>query len=225
MKQFSRNEALIGAVGQKKLFDSSVLLVGVGGVGGYALEMLVRSGIGKVTLVDMDCVDETNLNRQILALHSTIGKPKVEVAEKRVREICPQTQVTPLCRRFTAESAAEILFGKKFDYCIDAIDNVRDKTALILACRDAKIPCLSAMGAGNRLTAAFSVTDLFSTSDDGLARAMRRTLRKENIETHKCVCAQTSAEVNAVPVASISYAPALMGCLIAAEVIKDILCR
>lgn len=225
MNQFSRNNALIGIDGQKKLNDSHVLIVGIGGVGGYVLEMLARCGVGEFTVVDMDSVDVTNINRQIIALHSTVDKYKTEVACERVKDINPEVKITALCQRFSVENSSEIFNNKKFDYCADAIDSVKDKIELISACNSNNVPSISAMGAGNRMDVCFAVKDVFSTSYDGLAKAVRSGLRKIGIQKHKCVCADSPTQISAAPPASIAYAPALMGCIMAQEIIKDLLCR
>ncbi len=215
MEQFARNIPLLGEVGQKKLNASNVLIVGVGGVGGYALEMLVRSGIGACTIVDMDKIDITNINRQILALHSTIGKRKVDVAVQRITDINPHIAITAYCERYTKD-IEEKIFSARYDYCVDAIDSVKDKIDLILACKRHNVNCISALGAGNRLVADFEV--------NGLARAVRSRLRKEGVESHKTVCAVSNPRIENALTASISYVPSAMGCILAQEVIKDLLC-
>ncbi len=223
MEQFARNIPLLGEVGQKKLNASNVLIVGVGGVGGYALEMLVRSGIGACTIVDMDKIDITNINRQILALHSTIGKRKVDVAVQRITDINPHIAITAYCERYTKD-IEEKIFSARYDYCVDAIDSLKDKIDLILACKRHNVNCISALGAGNRLVADFEVKDIYSTSGDGLARAVRSRLRKEGVESHKTVCAVSNPRIENALTASISYVPSAMGCILAQEVIKDLLC-
>lgn len=223
MNQFCRNEALIGTDGQFKLASCSVLIAGAGGVGGYVLEMLARCGIGRFTIADMDTIEPTNLNRQIIALHSTLGKLKADAAKDRVKDINPNAEVNVITERITKENVSAILSDRKFDYCVDAIDSVKDKIELILACKRKEIPCISAMGAGNRLNVDFKVTDIFQTQNDGLAREVRRGLRKAGIERHKTVCCLSLPQVSAVPTASISYVPAIMGCVIAQEVIKELL--
>ena len=224
MKRFQRNIGLIGESGQDKLSSSNILVVGVGGVGGYAAEMLARAGVGRITLVDRDTVDVTNINRQIIALESTVGLNKVDVMKARMLEINPRIKVTALKIRYDCDTAEMILLSE-YDYCIDAIDSVKDKVNLIAECKKRNLDCISALGAGNRLDASFEVKDIFSTSGDGLARAVRTSLRKIGIESHKCVCAATPAETNTIPPSSISYVPAMMGCIMAREVIKDLLCR
>lgn len=224
MEQFARNIPLIGETGQRKLSASRVLIVGVGGVGGYALEMLTRCGVGSFVVVDMDNVDITNINRQIFALHSTLGRKKVDVAAARMRDVNPNVDVITYAERYCKDIENKI-FADSYDYCIDAIDSVRDKVDLISACKKYGVRCISALGAGNRTTSDFTVKDIFSTSGDGLARAVRSKLRKEGVENHKTVCASSSAEnIESAFTASISYVPPMMGCLLAQEVIKDLLC-
>ena len=223
MNEFSRSEALIGNSGQTKLKNSKVIIVGCGGVGGYAAEFLVRSGIGSFTFVDYDSVEITNLNRQIIGLRSALGQSKADLLQARARDINRAVNAVALNCAVTAENAEQILSADRFDYCIDAIDRVKDKIELICACEKLNIPCISALGAGNRLIADFAVKDIYATSHDPLAKAIRSKLRKKGIVAHKTVCARTLPEVSAIPVASISYAPAAMACVLAQEVLKDLL--
>ncbi len=225
MNRFARNNALIGDDGQKMLNGSSVLIVGVGGVGGYAVEMLARCGVGAITVVDSDDIDVTNINRQIIALESTVGLAKVDVVSDRLRDINPDLSIDAHKMRFSKDTAETIFSSRKFDYCIDAIDSVKDKVDLILECKSRNIPCISALGAGNRLYTEFKAVDIFSTSGDGLAKVVRSALRKAGITNHRTVCATTPAITNAVPPSSISYVPAMMGCVLAREVIKCLLDR
>lgn len=188
-------------------------------------EMLARCGVGNLTVVDPDRVDITNINRQIIAMDSTVGRAKVEVIARRMRDINPDISIDALAIKFCEETSTKIFASKKFDYCIDAIDSVKDKVNLILECKKRNIDCISALGAGNRLEADFKVVDIFSTSGDGLAKAVRSALRKAGIEKHLTVCASDSATVNSVPPSSISYVPAMMGCVLAREVVKCLLRR
>ena len=223
MNRFARNKALIGDSGQHTLEKSHVLIVGVGGVGGYVAEMLTRCGVGKLTVVDPDDVDITNINRQIIALDSTVGRSKVSVIAERMRDINPKVSISALETRYCKENAENIFSADLFDYCVDAIDSVKDKVDLIVECKARNIPCISALGAGNRLQAEFKAVDIFSTSGDGLAKAVRSSLRKAGVSKHLAVCATTSAVVNSVPPSSISYVPAMMGCVLAGEVVRCLL--
>ena len=224
MNRFLRNENLIGKGGQTRLSQSNVLIVGVGGVGGYVAEMLARSGVGRFTVIDPDVVDITNINRQIIALDSTLGLAKVDVIKARIADINPSCEVTALKERYCSEISDKI-FKTRYDYCVDAIDSVKDKVDLIVACKRHNLRCISALGAGNRLECNFEVKDIFSTSGDGLARSVRSKLRKEGIDSHKCICSVDPPLHSSVPPSSISYVPAVMGCQIAREVIGDLLCR
>lgn len=223
MERFCRNIPLIGEAAQRKLAESNVLVVGVGGVGGYALEMLTRSGVGKFTIVDMDVVESSNINRQIIAASSTLKLPKVDAFEARMKDINPSVSVRKLFVRFGSQTKDEVL-SENFDYCVDAIDSVRDKIELICACKNRSIPIISALGAGNRLDCDFIATDIFLTEGDRLARAVRSELRKAGVTEHKVVYSPTPALITSVPPASISFAPAVMGCILAKEVIKDLIC-
>lgn len=222
MNQFDRNIKLIGETAQNQLSAKNILIVGIGGVGGYAFEMLVRAGIGNFTIVDGDAVDITNLNRQIIALHSSLGQPKVEAAYNRAKDINPAANIKKLNMRFN-ENTSEIIL-QAFDYVIDAIDSVKDKVLLIIRSKQKNIPIISALGAGNRINCDFAVGDIYDTRYDGLAKAVRKKLKENNIGSLKVVSSHTPPlKVEGVP-ASISYSPAIMGCMIANEVIKDILC-
>ena len=164
MNLFSRTELLIGKSGMEKLKRARVAVFGIGGVGGYAVEALVRSGIGRLELVDNDKVSPTNVNRQIIALSDTLGRYKTEAAAERARAINPECEVT--CRNcfFTSETAGTFDFSD-YDYVIDAIDTLAGKIAIVKACREAGTPVVSCMGAGNKLDpTAFEVTDIYKTS-------------------------------------------------------------
>jgi tRNA A37 threonylcarbamoyladenosine dehydratase len=179
--QFDRPRALRGAEARERLFAARVAVFGLGGVGSAAAEALARAGVGTLTLVDSDTVDLTNLNRQIVALHSNLGLPKAEAMAQRVRDINPACTVLPLVARYCAETRDELL-APGCDYIIDAIDSVTDKLDLILTARERKIPILSAMGTGNRLDPEqLRITDLSETSGCPLARVMRHELRRRGI--------------------------------------------
>lgn len=184
---FIRTEMLLGSAAMERLKKSRVAVFGVGGVGGYVVEALARSGIGALDLFDGDCVAVSNLNRQILATRSTVGMPKVEAAERRVRDISPETVVS--CHRMFVlpENIGEINFSA-FNYVVDAIDTVSGKLAIISAAKAAGVPVISAMGAGNKLDpSAFRVSDIAKTSACPLARVMRIELRKRGISGVKAV--------------------------------------
>lgn len=231
--QFSRTEALLGEEKVKRLHGRRVAVFGLGGVGGYAVEALVRSGVGRLDLIDGDGVSVTNLNRQILALQSTIGRNKAEVAAERCRDINPDAEVVarPV---FFNESTAAFFDFTLYDYVVDAIDNVTAKLLLAVKCKEAGTPLISCMGAGNKLDPmAFKVADIYSTSVCPLARVMRRELKKRGVEKLKVVyseeiphalvteAGEDEAARKPVP-ASVAFVPSVAGLLIASEVIKEL---
>lgn len=237
--QFSRTELLIGKSGMEQIKNAKVIVFGVGGVGGYVVEALARSGIGTLALVDDDDVSLTNINRQIIATHSTIGKPKVQVARERVLDINPEAVVHTYQTFYLPENAAQFHL-EEYDYVVDAIDTVTGKIGLIVQAKEAGVPVISSMGAGNKLDpTAFRVTDIYKTQVCPLAKVMRRELKKRGIEHCKVVY---SEEVPLVPDAevamecqeecqgskkrqlpgSIAFVPSVVGLIIAGEVIKDI---
>ena len=222
---FSRTERLIGAAALEKLKGAKVAVFGVGGVGGYAVEALVRSGVGQLLLVDSDKVSESNLNRQIIALQSTIGQYKTQVAKARALDINPSVQVQTRECFFLPENADEFDFSG-YDYVIDAIDTVSGKIALIERAKAYGVKVISAMGAGNKLDAtAFEVADISKTSVCPLARVMRRELKKRGIDHVKVVYSKeepkTSGEERTP--ASIAFVPSVAGLILAGEVIKDLM--
>lgn len=175
-----RTRRLLGDDACERLARCRVLVVGVGGVGGYAAEMLARGGIGHLTLVDADDVDVTNINRQLIALHSTVGKPKTRLFAERFRDIGPEISVDCKQQFLTPENVDEIL-DEGFDYVLDCIDTVAPKVALIEACMRRKLPIISSMGAGGRVDPTkVCYLDIWQTREDGLARAVRQRLKKDN---------------------------------------------
>ena len=239
MNPYSRTEFLLGKAAMEKLRSSKVAVFGLGGVGGYAVEALARSGIGALTLVDHDTISATNLNRQILATRDTVGKSKAEVAAQRVAAIDPQIRVEAL-QTFFGPDTMDAFHFEEYDYVIDAIDTVTGKLALVTAAKEANTPIICAMGAGNKLDpTAFRVADLFETSVCPLARIMRKECRKRGINKLKVVYSEEEpiactlppedpawAELpegrNALP-GSCAFVPSVMGLIIAGEVIKDII--
>ncbi len=187
MHQFSRMELLIGKEGLEKLKGSRVAVFGIGGVGSFAVEGLVRAGVGSLVLIDHDCVDITNINRQIHSTISTIGRPKVEVMRERILDINPEVKVTTY-QVFFSEANAEILVQADYDYIVDAIDTVSSKTELILVAKKIGIPIISSMGAGNKIDPLkFTVSDIYSTSVCPLSKVMRKELKRRGIESLKVV--------------------------------------
>lgn len=187
MSQFSRTEMLIGTNAVEKLAESHVAVFGLGGVGSFVVEALARAGVGEISLVDFDVVDLTNLNRQLLALHSTVGCCKTEVAAARVLDVNPDVIVHAVNCRFDAKTADKFDFSK-FDYVVDAVDTVTSKLLLAEICSKKSVPIISSMGTGNKLDpSAFRVADIFETSVCPLAKVMRRELKKRGITRLKVV--------------------------------------
>ena len=218
----ARSKILLGENGAARLAGKRLLIVGVGGVGGYALETVVRCGVGNVTIVDGDVFDETNLNRQLLATRANIGKSKADEGAKRAREINPDIIVTAINARFN-EATAEEIFATEYDYVVDCIDSVKDKVLLIERAHALNIPCISALGAANRLDTDFEVTDISRTHGDGLARAVRKQLRERGIERHKVVCSGSPCIQTDGVLGSVVFPPAVCGTIVGKEVIIDLL--
>lgn len=231
--QFSRSELLLGQEAMEKLENSHVAVFGVGGVGSYTVEALARCGVGEITLVDNDTVSLTNLNRQLIALHSTVGRLKTDVAKERLFDINPNIKVNSLATFFTPETSDCIDFSV-FDYVVDAIDTVSGKIALVQICNNKNIPIISSMGTGNKLDPTkFEVTDIFKTSMCPLAKVMRYELKKRGIKklkvvyskekpkAHKSVTDEEAGNRRSIP-ASVSFVPPVAGLIIAGEVIKDL---
>ena len=245
--QFSRTELIFGPDAMEKLKRSRVAVFGLGGVGGYVVEALSRTGVGTLDLVDDDIVNLSNLNRQIYALHSTLGRPKVDVAEERCRDINPQITVHKHKLFYLPETKDQFDFSE-YDYVVDCIDTVSGKIQLIMQAKEASVPIISSMGAGNKTDPSlFRVSDIYKTSVDPLARVMRRELRKRNIRSLKVVFSTEEPSVperseksesededhpnrpdpgtsfkKAVP-GSNAFVPSSAGLLIASEVIRDLI--
>ncbi|MCR5829903.1 MAG: tRNA threonylcarbamoyladenosine dehydratase [Lachnospiraceae bacterium] len=192
-EQFIRTAMLIGEDGVEKLLSSRVCVFGVGGVGGFTVEALARSGVGAIDLVDADLVSLSNINRQIIADHKTVGRPKVEVAKERISAINPDCKVTIHNMFFLPENADEIDMNA-YDYVVDAVDTVTAKIEIIKRAKEAGVPVISCMGAANKLDpTAFKVADIYKTSVCPLARVMRRELKKRGIDSLKVVYSQEEA--------------------------------
>ena len=221
----SRTEALLGEEAMEKLSEAKIIIFGVGGVGGYVLEALVRSGVQNISLVDSDTVSESNLNRQIIATKSTLGRLKVEAARERALDINPEAKVTVFPIFYSEESEGQIDLSR-YDYVIDAIDSVTSKVRLIENATKSGVKIISSMGAGNKLSPmSFEVADIYKTSVCPLARAVRGELKKRGIRKLKCVYSKESPviikEGGRAPM-SIATVPSAAGLLIASEVIRDI---
>jgi len=218
---FSRELALIGEQGYEKLKNSSVIVFGVGGVGSYAVEALARAGIGAITIVDNDVIDITNINRQLYALNSTIGKDKVLIAKNRILDINPDCKVSAIKEFFDKGSTINL---NEFDYIIDAIDSVKSKLYLAETAVKSSIKIISSMGTGNKLEPEkLTVCDISKTSCCPLAKKMRVELRKKGINHLKVVYSTEEVKCRNVPPASISFVPPVAGLLIAKEVVTDLI--
>lgn len=230
--RFFRTKLLIGEEALDKLKECRVAVFGLGGVGSYVSEALARSGIGSMDIFDGDVVDITNINRQIIALESTIGMPKAEVSKKRIKDINPNIDVRSYNCFFNKDNQQDFDFSK-YDYVVDAIDMVSSKLLIVKICKDLNIPIISSMGTGNKLNPMLlKVKDIYSTSNCPLARVMRRELRKMSIKNLKVVCSDEvpsytpksdennpGKRINS----SISFVPSVAGLIIASEVIKDLI--
>lgn len=231
--QFTRTEMLLGSEAVHKLKQCRIAVFGIGGVGGYTVEALARSGVGTLDLIDNDTVSLTNINRQIIALHSTVGMNKTDAAKKRLLDINPNIKINTYNTFFTPENSGEFNFSQ-YDYIVDAIDTVSGKIELAVQADKANVPIISSMGAGNKLDPTrFEVSDIYKTSVCPLARVMRRELKKRNIRklkvvyskeealSPKCESDEDSGMKRQTP-ASIAYVPSVVGLIIAGEVINDI---
>lgn len=222
--QYKRTEMLIGEDGVNRLRQSSVIIFGVGGVGSYVTEGLARAGIGSITVVDKDCIDITNINRQIPALHSTVGRPKAEVIAERIRDINPECMVVAEECFFLPDTADRFDFSE-YDHVIDAIDNVTGKIALAEKAFREGTPIISSMGTGNKLDpTAFRVADIEKTRVCPLARVMRHELRKRGVHGLKVVYSEEEpVKTGSRTPGSVSFVPSVAGLIIAGEVIKSLL--
>lgn len=230
--EFTRTELLLGADAMEKLSSARVAVFGVGGVGGYVVEALVRCGIGAIDLIDSDRVSISNLNRQIIALHSTVGMLKTDAAEERIRQINPDCRVTKHSVFYTPETASRFDFTN-YDYVVDAIDTVTGKIELVINADRCGTPVISSMGAGNKLDpTAFEVADIYKTSVCPLAKVMRYELRRRGVKHLKVVyskeppmkpakCDEEQGSRRMIP-GSLSFVPSVAGLIIAGEVVKDI---
>lgn len=232
MSQFSRTEILIGPDAMQRLHSARVALFGVGGVGGHAAEALIRAGVGSLTLIDNDTISLTNLNRQLIALHSTIGQSKVDAMAQRLRDINPNAEITCLPMFYLPENADAIDLSH-FDYVVDAVDTVAAKLELITRCNALGVPLICAMGAGNKLDPTkIVVTDIFKTDTCPLARVIRTECKKRGIRRLK-VAYSTEPALKPVPSGedsprratpgSMSFVPSAMGLIIAGEVVRDLI--
>jgi tRNA threonylcarbamoyladenosine dehydratase len=247
LNQFSRTELLLGQEGMEKLKNARVAVFGIGGVGGYTVEALVRSGVGSFDLIDDDKVCLTNINRQIIATRKTVGKYKVEVMKERILEINPNATVNTHQCFYAADTADQFDFTQ-YDYIVDAIDTVSAKIEMILRAQDKKVPIISCMGAGNKLDPTkFEITDIYKTSMCPLAKVMRKELKARGVKKLKvlyskeqarkpledmsiscrshCICppgTQRKCTVKRQIPGSTAFVPSVAGLIIAGEVVKDL---
>ena len=231
-ERFKRTAMLIGEEAVERLRKSRVAVFGIGGVGGYVVEALARSGVGELDLIDRDVVSISNINRQIIALGSTVGMPKAEAAAVRVRDIDPEIKINAKNMFYTPETAGEFDFSV-YDYVVDAIDTVSGKIELVLRAQEAGVPIISSMGTGNKLDPTrFEIADIFSTSVCPLARVMRKELKARGIKKLKVVYSKEEPSSaagkefdpetkKAIP-ASYSCVPSVAGLIIASQVIRDL---
>lgn len=223
-EQFQRTAALLGEEAIHWLGASTVAIFGVGGVGGFCVEALARAGVGKLVLFDGDSIEESNINRQIIATHSTIGQAKVEAMKERILDICPEIEVEAHACFFLPEHSGSIPF-QEYDYIIDAVDTVTAKVELVMQAEKHHVPVISCMGTGNKLDPTrFQVADIYETSVCPLARVMRRELKARGIKRCKVVYSKETAlhtELGRTP-GSVSFIPPVAGLILAGEVIKDL---
>lgn len=231
----TRTELLLGKERMECLAKAHVLVVGLGGVGAYAAEQIGRAGVGRITLVDADTLKESNLNRQLPALHSTLGKPKAEVVRDRLLDINPALHVTALCEFVRDGRIDELLSAGRFDFIVDAIDSLSPKVMLLYYAVKKEIPVVSSMGAGAKVDPSrVQITDLFSTANCALARAVRKRLRRQGVNSGIPVVFSTEQanpdsiiEIDNEPckrstTGTVSYMPALFGCYLASYVIRNL---
>ncbi|MBQ3053665.1 MAG: tRNA threonylcarbamoyladenosine dehydratase [Clostridia bacterium] len=232
INQFSRSEILYGKEGIEKLKRARVAVFGVGGVGGYTVEALARSGVGTLDIIDSDKVSLSNINRQIIATYKTIGMPKVEAMADRVKDICPDTVVNKYEKFYLPENAEEFDLSV-YDYVVDAVDTVSAKIELALQCEKLGVPLISSMGAGNKVDpTAFEITDIYKTSVCPLAKVMRYELKKRGIKKLKVVYSKevpitrrgdTEETKGGKPApGSTSFVPSAVGLIIASKVVNDL---
>jgi len=228
MDRFLRTAALLGSNAMEKLKNSRIAVFGIGGVGGYTLEALVRSGIGSIDIIDGDTVNITNLNRQIIATENTVDILKTEVAKERMLSINPNLNINTYSL-FYGDDTADVIDFNEFDYVVDAIDDVKAKTLIAVKCKEANVPLISSMGFGNKIEPTMiEVEDIKKTSVCPLARTMRRRLKEAGVNSLKVVYSKEEPKVGLNPdgtrvLASIAFVPSAAGLTIASEVIKDLI--
>lgn len=214
---------LFGKENFEKIANSNICIVGIGGVGGFVVENLVRTGIENLTIIDFDIVDKSNLNRQIIATTKTVGKPKVEVMKSRILEINPACKVKIFNEKICSENLEKFKL-KNFDFVVDCIDIITDKIALIVYCKNNNINIVSALGAGNRFGVPdFQIIDIYKTQNDGLAKALRKKLRENGVKNLPCVCSCAMPDVKLQNPASVMWQPCVCGCFLACYVVNELI--
>lgn len=218
----SRIELLLGKKAIEKLKASKVLVVGLGGVGGITAEMLVRSGVGNIAILDFDTITPSNLNRQVVTTEENIGKLKVDELAKRLKAINSELNITTFSERLTEENIQSFNL-QDYDYIIDAIDSVKDKLALIKYAKTENINIISAMGTANKVCAPiYEIADIYKTQNDGLAKAMRKLLKENGIKSHK-VCYSKQEKLEIQGLGSVMWHPTACACVLVSEVIKNLI--
>ncbi|MDD3303422.1 MAG: tRNA threonylcarbamoyladenosine dehydratase [Clostridia bacterium] len=225
---FQRTEIVLGKEAMDSIIDKHVVICGVGGVGSFVVEALARIGVGKITIIDKDVVDITNINRQIIALTNTVGKNKVEVAKERIHNINPDITVNAIMANITKVNIDEFInINENIDYVVDCVDNVDAKIAIILQCHQENIPCISCMGMGNKLNPlAIRVNDIYKTTTCPLARVVRKQLKALGIYRQKVVFSLEEPIKNHTKdntLGSVSFVPSTAGLIMASEVVRDLL--
>ncbi len=222
--RFQRLKLLIGTENFSKLVAATVAVFGVGGVGSFTVEALARSGVGRLILIDKDNIDATNINRQIHALNSTVGRSKVEVMRERIRDINPAVKVDTIQKFFLPGESVEDFFICRYDYVVDAIDTLTAKIFLVEECTRRGIKIISSMGAGNKLDATrFKVSDIFQTSIDPVAKIMRKKLREREIKNLKVVWSDEPPRPVKNFIGSTAFVPSVAGLIMAGEVVGDLI--
>ena len=224
MEETSRTEMLLGKEATGKLNNSRVAVFGVGGVGSYTAEALARAGVGAIDIIDRDIIEKSNINRQLYALHSTLGKNKVDVAKERILDINPECRVNAIKMFFLPENEDEFDFSV-YDYIVDAVDNVSAKLSLIKKAKENDIPIICSMGTGNKLNpTGFKVADISKTSVCPLAKVMRTECKKRGYKNIKVVYSQEEPlKTGERTPGSVSFVPSAAGLILASEVIKDLI--
>lgn len=222
---YNRTRLLLGDENVRKLQQKKVVICGIGGVGSYCLEALARVGVGNLVLVDKDVVDVTNINRQIIALNSTIGMDKVEAAKKRVLDINPNCNINTIKQNITKENISDILRDNDFDYVVDCVDNIEAKLSIILYCYKNNIKSISSMGMANKTDPSkISISDIYKTNTCPLARIIRKKLKEMGVKKQKVVFSTQDPKKNEQNIlGSVSYVPPVAGLFIASEVVNDII--